>query len=720
MPDRLSYDEAILYSQHCLKIQDADLKQGAVETYTGKTHAGDIKKPWGQEGGFAVVYKFRAHSGQMKAMRCFRVAMNSDTQSRYERMSQFFPQHVPDITIDFRYYEQGILVKEAAQNIQKIVCPVIVMEWIDGVTLLVKVDELCKRRDCQALGQLAQQWLAALEQMRAAHMAHGDLAGVNVMVRTNGQLALIDYDGVYIPEFAGLPQVVLGQQGYQHPDMLHRPFSEQMDDFSAMVIYLSLLALHERPERWDKYVPGSAGGQLDGNMIFTGDDFAKPDTSPLFAELLRSADSQVRAFASALKDACKQPVDQVRFPLHLADPDYRNKQALQRLEQAIRRDDDEQIIALWVAPLTGYAPAQQYQPRAALAQKRVAALAALKRALATQNVMLIADAAIPEALNSPRLSGVEREIVRLALAFAQAYRGTDDEQIVDRWQDIQNSPARAALQLDQQAQQRLEQAQRRQAALTQFRLTCYRSRNAHDIVRAYDPILDGSPALSRKERDLLDDARRYLTMYDAVRDALALNNGQGDMARLYDVYDEELDNRFADFTDEERKRIATLKNFGKLDRALKSKAYRLALVTARDLEMQTRTPITDNRLSIARMNFIKAFEVKNLRVQMQNGLAYAHWDWPNDELVQVAALVWRDDRWPLHPRKDDPGRVLYMVNRGFYEQYGGYQFPVGLARQVYVQVYFALSEFMAQTNEIYWFYSRGDEPTSKWPERLAS
>ena len=720
MPDRLSYDEAILYSQHCLKIQDTDLKQGAVETYTTKTAVGEVKKPWGQEGGFAVVYKFRSQSGQMKAMRCFRVAMNSDTQSRYERMSKFFPQHVPDITIDFRYYEQGILVKEATQSMQKIVSPVIVMEWIDGVTLLTKVDELCKQRDRQTLGQLAQQWLTVLEKMRAAHMAHGDLAGVNIMVRKNGQLALIDYDGVYIPEFAGLPQVVLGQRGYQHPDMLHRPFGEQMDDFSAMVIYLSLLALHVQPELWDKYVPGSAGGQLDGNMIFTGDDFNNPDRSPLFAELLRSADSEVRAFAAALKDACNQPVDQVRFPLHLADPDYLNKQALQKLEQAIQRDNDDQIAALWVAPLTGYAPAQQHQTRAALARKRVAALAALKRALATQDVMLIAGAAIPESLTSSRLNAVEREIVRLALAFAQAYHSDNDEQIVERWQEIQNSPPRAALKLDPRAQQRLAQAQRRRAALTQFRVTCYRSRNAHEIVRAYDPMLDGSPALSRQERDLLDAARCYLTMYDTVRDALALNNGQGDVARLYDAYDEELDNRFADFTDEERKRITILKNFGKLERALIGKAYRLALVTARELEMQTRTPITDNRLSIARMNFIRAFEVKNLRVQMQNGQAHAHWDWPNDELVQVAALVWRGDRWPLHPRKDDPGRVLYLVNRGFYEQYGGYQFAVGLARQIYVQVYFALSEFVAQTNQTYWFYSRGDEPTSKWPERLAS
>ena len=98
------------------------------------------------EGGFAVVCSFRTQSGHMKAMRCFHVVMISDTQFRYERMSSYFRGILSDITVDFHYYEDGILVKETAQSTQKKVCPVIVMEWIDGVTLLDKVDNLCKHR----------------------------------------------------------------------------------------------------------------------------------------------------------------------------------------------------------------------------------------------------------------------------------------------------------------------------------------------------------------------------------------------------------------------------------------------------------------------------------------------------------------------------------------------------------------------------------------------
>jgi serine/threonine protein kinase len=713
MPDRLSYDEAMLYSQHCLKIQEPDLKLGNVETYAIKTAVGELKKPWGIEGGFAVVYKFRTQSGQMKAMRCFRVAMNPDTQFRYEKMSSYFRQHVPDITIDFRYYEDGILVKETVQSSQKKVCPVIVMEWIDGVTLLEKVDELCMNRDTHALGQLAERWLDLVNKLYQAHMAHGDLAGVNVMVRKNGQLVLVDYDGVYIPEFAGFPQVVLGQQGYQHPDMTHRPFNEHTDGFSALVIYLSLLALQAQPELWDKYVQRNSRGQLDGNMLFTRDDFMVPNTSPIFADMLRISDAEVRDLTRILQDTCNKLVLLVRFPPRLLDPDYQNKQALKLLEQAILQGDDEQIIKLWAAPLAAYGPAQCHQPRVIEARERVAVLAAFNNALATHDVFKIADALTPEIIASNRIGATEREIGRLAAAFAQAYRCDDENQMIGLWQEIQKSRYGARLTIGEQERNRLKLVEQRRAALTKFRIACYQnSRMAHIIVSAYSPILDGNSILSKQERELLDVARRYVTMYNTIRRALQMNNGQRNITQFLAAYDEELDKRFDDFMPEERKQITTLSNYGKLERALTGNASRLALVTARDIEMETRTIITDDRLSKARENFIKAYEAKNLQVQVRYGQAYASWDWPNDELIQLAVVVWRYDRWPQHPQTPDPGRELRWVNRGVYEVYRYFQFPVSMARELYVQVYFAITGFVGQTNET--FYSRGNEPTSKW------
>jgi hypothetical protein len=716
MPDRLSYDEAMLYASRTLKIQDPDIKQGTVEIIIISTAVGPIKKPWGLEGGFAVVYKYRTQSGQMKAMRCFRVPMTVDTRSRYEKMSGYFRQYIPDITIDFRYYEEGILVKESVQSTQKMVCPVIVMEWVEGMTLLDAVDNLCRKRDTLTLGALAEGWLNLVQRMWQANMAHGDLAGVNVMVRPDGQLTLIDYDGVYIPEFKGMQQIVLGQIGYQHPQMHLRQFNEHMDDFSALVIYLSLLSLQGQPELWERYVQRNAKGQLDGNMLFTRDDFNDPDGSPVFADLLKSSDLQVRDLTRFLHDACLQSIIQMRFPGHICDPNYANKQALQRLEQALQRSDYEQVIKEWETYLKAYAPAQKFEARVNEAIKRKAALNAISAALASHDVLRIAAIATPENLANPHIGAIERRTLEAAVALAKALDNNDDEQIVNCWQEIQQGPLHDRFVLSAQQSKRFQLAEQRKTLLSQFRIACHQSqyRRARIILSSYSPILDGSPNFSKKDRELVDAARRYVDMVGKVRRTLRLNNGQGDVTQFTAAYDEELDKCFDDFLPEERRQIEALSKYGKLNRALTGKAYRLALVTARDIERQTGLQVFDQRLSEAREQFMKMIDARNLRVQVQATQAYAWWEWPYDDLIERARIVWRGDRWPLPPQQPDQGRREQWAIRSVYEQFGGFSFSTGGIRQLYIQVYFVMKDYDEQTREPRWLYSRGSEPTSRW------
>src|SRR5437773_1479125 len=164
MPDRTTYDEAMRFSQVRLKIQDQDIKHGRVETMSTQTAAGLFTQPWGVQGGFAVVYKFRASSGKLRALRCFLVKLPTDTQFRYERMSVYFAQHAPAITVGFTYYDDGIVLKEIVNGQQQSKSyPVIDMEWIEGQTLIERVDELCLKRDQAGLADLIQQWRRILE-----------------------------------------------------------------------------------------------------------------------------------------------------------------------------------------------------------------------------------------------------------------------------------------------------------------------------------------------------------------------------------------------------------------------------------------------------------------------------------------------------------------------------------------------------------------------------
>ncbi len=530
MPERLAYDEAMQFSTIRLKIQDPELKQGKVEMVSIKTAQGEIERPWGIEGGFAVVYKFRRKSGTVCALRCFRVPMDPDTQFRYEHIGPYFQLHAREITAGFNYYDAAIVVKEQGKpSDQKY--PVIEMDWVDGVTLVDKIHELCRKRSRAVLKGLAEQWLDILRTMQNAHIAHGDLAGVNVMVRVDGKMILIDYDGVYIPEFVGRTQLLLGQEDFQHPQMGQRTYHDNMDAFSALVIYTALLALSVKPELWDTYAKvGPDGKLLDANILFRKQDFENPAQSPLFRDLEQVKDQQVRAMVQELKRACLQPINNVKFPFTLVDPDYQQKQALAKLEHAIQDDDDEQIVATWLPLLERYPPAQRYRSRVQLAQQRVRALQVFRSAIATGNLQHILQSYDATQLDvSKNVSSVERTVLSFARDFLQAYDDDNDDALITAVA-LQNTIKPTRIVFTPLQQQRLALAHQRKNAL-QAMQKAFASKSIEQIAAAY-PSVQNLKGLTKEEQKRAalavafmqtytasnDDA--YLAAYDALQDIL--------------------------------------------------------------------------------------------------------------------------------------------------------------------------------------------------------
>lgn len=517
MPERLPYDEAMLFASTRLKISDPELKQGQVEKVTVQTKAGPVVRPWGIEGGFAVVYKFRTRSGQHRALRCFRVPMNLDTQFRYERIGPYFHAHARDITANFKYHDAGIVVKEQGKPANQ-TYPVIEMDWIDGVTLVEKVDELCKQRDRAAIKNLSEQWLNILITLRQAQIAHGDLAGVNVMVKPNGRMVLVDYDGVYIPDFAGFPQVLLGQVDYQHPQMYQRQFNERADDFSALVIYVALLALEQRPELWDKYTKRNLQGKLlDANLLFTQDDFKKPHQSALLRELEQSGDQRLQVSVQELKRLCLQPIDQVCFPFLLIDPDHDKKMALEHLEQALKVNDDERIASSWASILDNYTPAQRYRSRVQEAGQRVKALQDFRTAIQTKNIQQIVNSYNSILDASMNVTHDERQLLFAARRFLQAYwAGNDDELLAIA--DTLNSNISQSVVYTVQEQQRLTLVRERKLALQQLR-DALKSRSIEATAAAFHPGQYTYQGLSEEERKHAEKALAFVQAYRTDDDA---------------------------------------------------------------------------------------------------------------------------------------------------------------------------------------------------------
>ncbi|HEU5229621.1 MAG TPA: hypothetical protein VFU49_17520 [Ktedonobacteraceae bacterium] len=512
MPERLAYDEAMLFSPVRLKVQDPELKQGKVEMVSVQTAINSVNRPWGIEGGFAVVYKFRTRSGQMRALRCFRVPVPADTRYRYERIGAYFQAHAREITAGFKYHDAAIVVKEQGKA-QNLSYPIIEMDWIDGATLVEHVDELCKRRDQGALKDLANRWLNLLRIMRNAHIAHGDLSGVNIMVRDDGKLLLVDYDGVYIPELAGRSQVVLGQEDYQHPEMAQRQFHEHMDGFSAFVIYTALIALARRPELWQKYGRFSAEGKLqDVNLLFRKQDFQEPHLSPLMRDLGQIPDQHIRNVLRKLKQLCQQPVNDVQFPLELIDPEHEKKFALEQLERALSTDDDEQIANCWNALLAQHGPAQQYRGRVQLAQRRVNALRTFRAALRSGEMRQILDSYDAILDSSPQVTAQERGLYSLIRQFFQAEQDGNDAELLKVADILLNARLAFAITFTPEQRQRVAEARQRKRAEEDMRAGL-QSRQVERIAQAYT-VLQRKDVLTPEERKRAELAAAFLLACD--------------------------------------------------------------------------------------------------------------------------------------------------------------------------------------------------------------
>jgi hypothetical protein len=242
-------------------------------------------------GNFAYAFKLREAADQRAvAVRCFR-GLVPDRDKRYELIDRHLRAHRESVLASFVFDAEGILVSGRRY-------PVMVMEWIEGPTLDLYIEQALHSKP--VLQSLANEWLRAVRGLREAQLAHGDLQHGNVIVR-DGRIRLIDLDAMFVPAMQGWSSNELGHIHFQHPQRDLHYFDLGLDRFSALVIYLSIVALAEAPALWQRY--------HDENLIFTRQDFKAPGSSKLLAEVKRLG-ATPRLLAEALEQALRsRPAD---------------------------------------------------------------------------------------------------------------------------------------------------------------------------------------------------------------------------------------------------------------------------------------------------------------------------------------------------------------------------------------------------------------------------
>jgi hypothetical protein len=275
-------------SDYQAAIQNPHLVFRRPELQACRVRLNPLGMPVVSSGGFALSFYLQAPDSEQWVVRCFK-ADSPDRRARYDAISRFLNDHPDPLLLDVDYYEQGILVNGDWY-------PVVKMPLVRGVTLHRYIEhELGQGRSS---AHLSDKLRAAVDTLQRLGVAHGDLQHGNIMVQ-NGQLVLVDYDGMYVPAMRGWSPAEIGSANYQHP-LRKKQFGPDLDRFSAIVIDVALQALAVRPDLWAKCHTGE-------NLLLRRADFLKPHESALLAELEQIP--HLRDATASLRAICQGPVE---------------------------------------------------------------------------------------------------------------------------------------------------------------------------------------------------------------------------------------------------------------------------------------------------------------------------------------------------------------------------------------------------------------------------
>ncbi len=220
---------------------------------------GDDGLPVMTGGNFAEIFKMKdEQSGKFYAVKCFTKEQEGRKEAYREIAKELENVSSPHL-VSVRYLEKELFVD--TNQTAETEFPVLLMDWVEGKTL----DKYLRENldDKYTLEMLAYRFSQLAQWLLPQPFAHGDLKPDNILVRDDGTLVLVDYDGMYVPAMKGQKARELGSPDFRHPLRTDNDFDEHIDDFPIALILLSLKAISFNPYFLDVY--GAADRLLIGS-----------------------------------------------------------------------------------------------------------------------------------------------------------------------------------------------------------------------------------------------------------------------------------------------------------------------------------------------------------------------------------------------------------------------------------------------------------------------
>ena len=233
----------------------------------------DHGEPYRSSGAFAVVFKMKdEQTGKCYALKCFTEEQEGRAEAYRQIADELDMVDSPYIT-SVKYMEKELFVDSQCEEDE---FPVLLMDWVEGETMETYIsanycNQYAMSMLCYRFGKMAA-WL------RTQSFAHGDVKPDNIIVRPDGSLTLVDYDGMFVPSMKGCKSPTIGTKDFCHPLRTVDDFDETIDDFSLASIALSLKATSMKPTLLDIY------GASD-RLLFSENDYRNPSNSKVISAL---------------------------------------------------------------------------------------------------------------------------------------------------------------------------------------------------------------------------------------------------------------------------------------------------------------------------------------------------------------------------------------------------------------------------------------------------
>ena len=260
-----------LISEYVKAIQDAGDNLDKLAHLTPVLD--DHGEPYRSSGAFAVVFKMQDKStGKYYALKCFTEEQEGRADAYRQIADELDLLDSPYIT-SVKYMEKELFVDSQCEEDK---FPVLLMDWVDGETMEAYI--AANYRNQSAMLMLSYRFGKMAAWLRTQSFSHGDIKPDNIIVRPDGSLALVDYDGMFVPSMKGSQSPTIGTRDFSHPLRTVDDFDETIDDFSLASIALSLKAISMKSTLLDIY------GASD-RLLFSENDYRNPSNCKVISAL---------------------------------------------------------------------------------------------------------------------------------------------------------------------------------------------------------------------------------------------------------------------------------------------------------------------------------------------------------------------------------------------------------------------------------------------------